>query len=90
MLHASGLPCRVRIYEAVPEIKALGVGINLQSHATRELSALGLEPALRRSPSSPSSSCSSRITVSSFSANRSGLRQALPHRTFRSTAANCT
>jgi 2-polyprenyl-6-methoxyphenol hydroxylase-like FAD-dependent oxidoreductase len=47
MLHASGLPCRVRIYEAVPEIKALGVGINLQSHATRELAVLGLESALR-------------------------------------------
>jgi 2-polyprenyl-6-methoxyphenol hydroxylase-like FAD-dependent oxidoreductase len=47
MLHASGLACRIRVYEAVPEIKALGVGINLQSHATRELGALGLEAALR-------------------------------------------
>jgi 2-polyprenyl-6-methoxyphenol hydroxylase-like FAD-dependent oxidoreductase len=48
MLHASGVPCRVRVYEAVPEIKALGVGINIQAHAMRELSLLGLEDALRR------------------------------------------
>ena len=53
MLHASGLPCRIRVYEAVPEIKALGVGINLQAHATRELSALGLEPALRAASVEP-------------------------------------
>jgi 2-polyprenyl-6-methoxyphenol hydroxylase-like FAD-dependent oxidoreductase len=43
-LHAAGIPCRV--YEAVPEIKAVGVGINLLPHAQRELSRLGLEPAL--------------------------------------------
>ena len=48
MLHASGRPYRVRVYEAVPEIKALGVGINIQAHAMRELAALGLEDALRR------------------------------------------
>lgn len=43
-LHAAGIPCRV--YEAVPEIKALGVGINVLPHAQRELTRLGLEPAL--------------------------------------------
>jgi 2-polyprenyl-6-methoxyphenol hydroxylase-like FAD-dependent oxidoreductase len=43
-LHAAGIPCRV--YEAVPEIKAIGVGINILPHAQRELSRLGLEPAL--------------------------------------------
>jgi len=43
-LHAAGIPCRV--YEAVAEIKALGVGINVLPHAQRELSRLGLEPAL--------------------------------------------
>ncbi|HTW82860.1 MAG TPA: flavin-dependent oxidoreductase [Candidatus Sulfotelmatobacter sp.] len=42
-LHRAGLPCRV--YEAVPEIKAIGVGINLLPHAMRQLDALGvLEP----------------------------------------------
>jgi len=40
-----GLDCRV--YEAVPEVKELGVGITLLPHATRELAALGLEPRIR-------------------------------------------
>src|SRR3954454_14339720 len=39
-LEAQGLP--VEVYEAVPEVRALGVGINLQPHAVRELDALGL------------------------------------------------
>jgi 5-methylphenazine-1-carboxylate 1-monooxygenase len=43
-LHQAGIPCR--IYEAAPEIKPLGVGINLLPHATKELSELGLIPAL--------------------------------------------
>jgi 5-methylphenazine-1-carboxylate 1-monooxygenase len=45
-LHRAGIPCR--IYEAVTEIAPIGVGINVLPHATRELSALGLEPALAR------------------------------------------
>lgn len=43
-LHRAGVDCTV--YEAVPEIKALGVGINLQPHAFRRLSELGLADAL--------------------------------------------
>ena len=45
-LHQRGIPCQV--YESVPEIKALGVGISLLPHAMREFSALGLEPRLRQ------------------------------------------
>ncbi|HVY58024.1 MAG TPA: flavin-dependent oxidoreductase [Xanthobacteraceae bacterium] len=45
-LHAAGIPCR--IFEAAPEIKPLGVGINLLPHASRELAELGLEPELAR------------------------------------------
>jgi 2-polyprenyl-6-methoxyphenol hydroxylase-like FAD-dependent oxidoreductase len=45
-LHAAGIPCR--IYEAAPEIKPLGVGINLLPHATKELTELGLQDALAR------------------------------------------
>jgi 5-methylphenazine-1-carboxylate 1-monooxygenase len=45
-LHAAGIPCR--IFESAPEIRAVGVGINLLPHATKELAALGLEPALAR------------------------------------------
>src|SRR5882672_3105662 len=45
-LHAAGIPCR--IFESVPDIKAIGVGINLLPHATKELAALGLEAQLAR------------------------------------------
>jgi 2-polyprenyl-6-methoxyphenol hydroxylase-like FAD-dependent oxidoreductase len=43
-LHQAGIPCR--IYESVPEIKAVGVGINLLPHAAKELAVLGLEAQL--------------------------------------------
>lgn len=43
-LHQAGIPCRV--YEAVPELRPLGVGINLLPHAVRELAELGLLDAL--------------------------------------------
>lgn len=43
-LHQAGINCTV--YEAVPELKPLGVGINLLPHAVRELSELGLLPSL--------------------------------------------
>jgi 2-polyprenyl-6-methoxyphenol hydroxylase-like FAD-dependent oxidoreductase len=43
-LHAAGIPCR--IFESAAEIRAVGVGINLLPHATKELAALGLEQAL--------------------------------------------
>jgi 2-polyprenyl-6-methoxyphenol hydroxylase-like FAD-dependent oxidoreductase len=45
-LHQAGIACR--IFESVPEIKPIGVGINLLPHATKELAALGLEEALAR------------------------------------------
>ena len=40
-LHRHGLSCRV--YEAVPDVKELGVGITLLPHAMRELALLGLQ-----------------------------------------------
>jgi 2-polyprenyl-6-methoxyphenol hydroxylase-like FAD-dependent oxidoreductase len=43
MLHRVGIACR--IFEAAPELKAVGVGINILPHASRELCALGLEEA---------------------------------------------
>jgi 2-polyprenyl-6-methoxyphenol hydroxylase-like FAD-dependent oxidoreductase len=43
-LHQRGLACDV--YESVPEVRELGVGITLLPHAMRELAALGLQPAL--------------------------------------------
>ena len=44
--HQLGLPCRV--IEKAREVKPLGVGINLQPNAVRELMDLGLGPALDR------------------------------------------
>jgi len=43
-LHERGLTCRV--YEAVPEVRELGVGITLLPHAMRELALIGLQEAL--------------------------------------------
>lgn len=43
-LHQAGISCTV--YEAAPEIRPLGVGINVLPHATAVLRSLGVEPAL--------------------------------------------
>ena len=43
-LHEAGIPCR--ILNPPPRSSAVGVGINLLPHATKELAALGLEAAL--------------------------------------------
>jgi 5-methylphenazine-1-carboxylate 1-monooxygenase len=45
-LHQAGIPCR--IFESVTELRAIGVGVNLLPHATRELAALELEEALAK------------------------------------------
>src|SRR5205814_4919413 len=41
-LHQIGVPCLV--FESVPEIKPLGVGINMQPNAVREMYELGFGP----------------------------------------------
>jgi 2-polyprenyl-6-methoxyphenol hydroxylase-like FAD-dependent oxidoreductase len=46
MLHQEGIQCRV--YEAAPELKALGVGINILPHAGKVLAGLGLEKHLAK------------------------------------------
>jgi len=45
-LHRRGIACR--IFESAPEMKAVGVGINILPHATEVLGELGLVPALAR------------------------------------------
>jgi len=45
-LHAAGID--VRVYESAADIKALGLGINLQPNAVRELIELGVGDALAR------------------------------------------
>ena len=44
MLNEAGI--RASVYESAPEIRPLGVGINILPHASKELCALGLEEAL--------------------------------------------
>jgi 2-polyprenyl-6-methoxyphenol hydroxylase-like FAD-dependent oxidoreductase len=43
-LHRHGIACRV--YESVPEIREVGVGITLLPHGMRELATLGLQDTL--------------------------------------------
>jgi 2-polyprenyl-6-methoxyphenol hydroxylase-like FAD-dependent oxidoreductase len=43
-LHQAGIACRV--FEAAPEIRPLGVGVNLLPHGMRELTELGLQARL--------------------------------------------
>ena len=43
-LHELGIGCR--IYEGAPAFQRLGVGLNLHPHGVRELTQLGLQPAL--------------------------------------------
>ena len=43
-LHQAGIACKV--FEAAPEVKALGVGVNLLPHGMRELTELGLQEQL--------------------------------------------
>ena len=43
-LHRNGLACD--LYETVPEVREMGVGITLLPHAMRELAELGLQPQL--------------------------------------------
>lgn len=43
-LHEAGVP--FRIYESAPELKPLGVGLNLLPHAIKALTALGLQDKL--------------------------------------------
>lgn len=45
-LHDAGFS--VRVFEAVPELKPVGVGINMLPHAVRELDELGLRGAIER------------------------------------------
>ena len=44
-LHRAGIPCRV--YEAAPEIRQVGVGVNILPHASAELAALGVRTPTR-------------------------------------------
>ncbi len=46
MAHRRGIP--VRVFEAAPEIRPIGVGISILPHASKELTGLGLQADLER------------------------------------------
>ena len=48
-MHEVGIAAEV--FEQASEVRELGVGVNLQPHAIKELAALGLLPALDRTGS---------------------------------------
>ena len=70
MLHRAGIACRV--FEAAPELKAVGVGINILPHASRELCALGLEEALAKVAITTREYCFYNRFGHSFTTNRPG------------------
>lgn len=47
-LHARKAASRIRVFEAAPAIRPIGVGINLRPHAVREFASLGLLNELSR------------------------------------------
>ena len=72
MLHRAGIACRV--FEATSELKAVGVGINILPHASRELCATtSTGPAARG--------------AASAIANAGAAPYSLPHLTRRSSLA---
>ena len=64
-LHDAGFA--VRVFESVPEIKPLGVGINVLPHAMRELEELGV-----RAPSSRPAWRAASLPISPNAASASG------------------
>ena len=54
-LHQAGIACKV--FEAAPQIKPLGVGINLLPHGMREFTELGLADRLERVAVSTAEGC---------------------------------
>jgi 5-methylphenazine-1-carboxylate 1-monooxygenase len=51
--HTAKAAARIRVFEAAPDIRPLGVGINLGPHAVKELSQLGLQDALAAAACQP-------------------------------------
>ena len=85
-LHATGTARRIRVFEAAPEIRPLGIGINIGAHAMKELSALGPEDALVATSASRRTTRSSRGTASSSIASRSARRPGTSGRISRFSA----
>jgi hypothetical protein len=87
-LQRAGVSCR--IYEAVPEMRPLGVGINILPHAAKAFAELGVDTATRKGVDIDGRSpCSSIASVSSSTASRSVATPATSTRNTPSIAASC-
>ena len=89
-LHQIGVPCVV--FEAVREMRPLGVGINLQPNAVRELYDLGITEARSR-PRRPARARNGRwsgSTATTSIPSRAGCWPATTGRNMRCIAASST
>lgn len=86
-LHQIGVP--FRIFEAVQTVKPLGVGINIQPNAVRELFELGLEAALDRAGVRTKEYGFSPKPGKRSGPNRAGISQVTSGRSFRCNVASC-
>ena len=87
-LHAASVPCV--ILEAAPELRELGVGINLLPHATRSLARLGLLDALRAVAVTTRESVFYTRHGQLVYREPAGLPPAIRGRSSPSTAATCS
>ena len=83
MLQRAGVACRV--FEAASELKAVGVGINILPHASRELCALGLEEALATVAVTTREYCFYNRFGQYIYSEPAGRRAVLPATTYRSS-----
>ena len=88
-VHGAKAGQRIRIFEAAPDLHALGVGINLGPHAVKELSALGLQEHSLLRDAHRRTMLFSRATASSSIASLGALLRATNGRTSRFIAATC-
>ena len=87
-LHQAGIA--VRVYESVDDPIPVGLGINLQPTAVRELTELGLGDVLAQTASLHSNWLTSTNSANSFGTSLAGCRLDTGGRNTRSIAANCS
>jgi 2-polyprenyl-6-methoxyphenol hydroxylase-like FAD-dependent oxidoreductase len=86
-LHQIGVP--VRVYEAAREVTPLGVGINLQPNAVRELDELGLGDRLATLGIATEALCFLTNSASRCGARNAAVPPDSAGRNIRSIAAGC-
>ena len=87
-LHQRGIDCDV--FESVPEVKEIGVGITLLPHGMRELAALGVQEALEAAGIENLESVFYTQHGSMFTKKHVVAMQVTPCQKLAFTAASCT